>query len=363
MTKQTKEIPAGVMHEPSVMAWAQLTTTREHAKGKTELSLIEALDGTTHNPLPISKATTLLRRAYPYIFDCAAYVLTHYPERVKEGEFYKTFSIPAEAFYRYCLDDCLEQKDYLKKEIYELLLGEKSKAKYIRVSSERTVLSIPVIIALSHTNLKTGKDERIKNIDQNKKVDKIEIQILKELMAYDRGYLNVPRAFYAKTRRVYERMKKNIQPILDNKNDFWPLIKSVKSIATGPINTEEAARVASIILAQSNILFDLEQGGFHKVYLALEYILVNRKHNAKRQTYELLKLCDKCAPEYTQETNGQLYFKDKKTAFRFSLLIGGIVKMFDPASKKIIGIERVDAPGNGDFIKAIFSNFSKEGNR
>jgi len=78
------------MHEPSVMAWAQLTSTREHMKqikNEIEPVLIEALDGTTNNPLPITKATTLLRRAYPYIFNCAAYMLTHYKERIKEGEF------------------------------------------------------------------------------------------------------------------------------------------------------------------------------------------------------------------------------------------------------------------------------------
>jgi hypothetical protein len=132
-------------------------------------------------------------------------------------------------------------------------------------------------------------------------------------------------------------------------------------MATGPINTEEAARATSIILAQTNILFDMEQGGFHKVYLALEYILVKRNRNAKKQAYDLLKLCEKCAPEYTQEKDSQLYFKDKKSAFRFSLLIGGMVRMLDPMSRKIIGIERIDTPETGDFIDVTFFKQGKNG--
>jgi hypothetical protein len=187
------------MHQPKAMAWAQLTPANEIKKSEKNKAM---------EMLPVSKATTLLRRAYPYVFDCAAYVLSRAKEKIEENEFYKSFTIPAHVFYEYCFDDCLEQKDYLKKEIYEILLGEQSKAKYIKISKDRVVLAQPIIIALSHTNLKTGKDERIKNIGQDKKVDKIQVQILKELMTLENGYLNVPKAFYAKTRRVYERMKK-----------------------------------------------------------------------------------------------------------------------------------------------------------
>jgi len=344
MKKQ--EIPAGVMHEPSSMAWAQLTPTRDHIKlikNEAETVLIETPDGTTNNPLPITKATTLLRRAYPYIFNCAAYMLTHYKERIKEGEFYKSFLMPADVFYKYCLDDCTEQRDYLKKEIYEILAGENSKAKYIKVSKDRTVFARPVIIALSHTNIETGKDERIKNIGQDKKVDKVEIQILKELMTYEHGYLNVPKAFYAKTRRIYNIMRNNAQPYFDNKDDYWSLINHVKSTCIGgTMTTAQAARHASAIFEYSKILADIEQGDFHKIYLALEYILINRKRGAKKQTYDLLKLCEKCAPEYTQEVGGKLYYKDKKTACRFFLIMGGITKLFRPEDKDVIGIEKID---------------------
>jgi len=340
-----REIPAKVMHEPNPMAWAQLTPTREHmklAKNKTGPVLIEAPERAANSPLPITKATILLRRAYPYIFNCAAYMLTHYKERIKEGEFYKSFSMPADIFYRYCLDDCTEQTQYLKEEIH--YLHKENSSKHIRVSQDRIIYGYPVIVTFSYTNLKTSKDERIKNIDQDKKVDMVEIQILKELMTYEHGYLNVPRAFYAKIRRIYKKMRSNVQPLIDSKNkgDYREVINSIKNMADEPIGLEEAARAATVILAQCNVLFNIEQGDFHKIYLALEYILINRKRGAKKQTYNLLKLCEKCAPEYTREVGGKLYYKDKKTACRFILIMGGMVKMFKPEDKDAIGIEKID---------------------
>jgi len=242
------KIPESVMHEPRAMAWAQLTPTGEHKKreqdGIKPVLEVEP-DGTTHNPIPISKATTLLKRAYPYVFNCAAYALTHHAEKIEEDEFYKRFTMPVHKFYEYCLDGCSEQKEYLEKELYEILTGKTSRAKYIKVSESRTVLAQPIIITFSHTDLKTGKEERIRNIGQNKKVDRVQIQILKEIMTLERGYLNVPKAFYAKTRHTFERMRKNIQPIIDNKNDYWGFINAVKGIAAGPIDTPEAARSLS----------------------------------------------------------------------------------------------------------------------
>jgi len=354
------KIPENVMHEPKTMAWAQLTPTGEHKKREQGgIKPVMAIDpeGTTYNPMPVSKATTLLKRAYPYVFNCAAYALTHHSEKIEEDELYKRFTMPAHKFFEYCLDGCSEQKEYLEKELYEILTGNTSKAKYIKVSESRTVLAQPVIIAFTHTDLKTGKEERIRNIGQDKKVDKVHIQILKEILTLERGYLNVPKAFYAKIRHTFETMRKNIQPLVDNRNNYRGLIKTVKGIATGPMNTQEAARAASIILEQNNVLTRIEQGGFHKVYLAFEYILANRGgRKIKRQSYDLLKLCSKAAPEYTRETEGKLYFKDKKEAFRYGLLMGKMVEMFEPQIREIIGIERIRTSDTGDALEVMFNS-------
>jgi hypothetical protein len=134
-------------------------------------------------------------------------------------------------------------------------------------------------------------------------------------------------------------------------------------MATEPINTPEAARAAEVILAQSNILFDIEQGGFHKVYLALEYILTNRSRGIKKQAYNLLKLCSKCAPEYTQEADGKLYYKDKASALRFGLVLAGMVNMFDLKNRNIIGIERIDVSERGDALDVVFQGGVRTGQK
>jgi hypothetical protein len=362
MKRSTKKIPAGVMHEPRAMAWAQLTPTSEHKEreGVNPVTVIGP-EGTNANPLPVSKATTLLRRAYPYVFNCAAYTLTQCPGKIKETEIYKCFDMPAHVFYEYCLDDCTEQKDFLQKEIYEMLTDGKSTVKYIKVSEERTVLARPVIIAFSHTDLKTGKDKRIKNIKRNRKVDMVHIQILKELMTLEDGWLNVPKAFYAKTRRIYNTMIKNVQPIINNKGNYRGLVNAVKSMAIEPINTPEAARIGSTILAQINTLSKIEQGDFHKIYLALEYILVNRPRMAKSKPYKLLELCEKCAPEYVQEVDGKLYYKDKAAAFRFGLFLQKWLEMYQPGDRSIIGIERITLADSGDSIGVVFGGYGKSG--
>jgi hypothetical protein len=108
MSKITKKTPEGITHQPKAMAWAQLTTANEIKKLE-KTGAVEIPEGTTHNPMPVSKATASLRRAYPYIFDCAAYVLSRAPEMIREGDLddlYKYIKIPVGVFYEYCLDGC-----------------------------------------------------------------------------------------------------------------------------------------------------------------------------------------------------------------------------------------------------------------
>jgi len=170
----TKEIPRKIVHKPKPMAWAQLATTGDIKKlvENNALTVLpvnwpdDTKKGTT--PVPINIASTSLRRTYPYIFDCAAYVATHYPERIIEGEVYKSFSMPYEVFLNYCLDDCEDLKEELKKELYPLMKGRP--AKYIKVSNDRAVFAQPVIISFSYEELKTDKDKRIENIGHENKV-------------------------------------------------------------------------------------------------------------------------------------------------------------------------------------------------
>jgi hypothetical protein len=284
-----KKIPTGIMHKPKTMIWAELTPLKEHKEREEKGVEIEGIETTPtetrKEPLPISRATTDLRRAYPYIFDCAAYAKTHNPKRIITDNYYSRFEMPYSVFLDYCLDYCTEQTDYLKNEIYKLMNGQK--AKRIKVSKDKTVYGWPVIVTFSHTELKTGKEKRIENIGADAKVDMVQIQILKELLDTSHGYGNVPKAFYAKTRHYYSIMRENVHPVLESKDDYRKLINQIKKMSAGPIGTEEAAHAATTIVGQAQALEKLapEQGGFYPVYSALEYILANKKGKASFQIY------------------------------------------------------------------------------
>jgi len=354
-----KNIPPGVMHEPRPMAWAHLTTTGDIKKlideNALEILPVDWPDIPKKDPapIPVDAASTLLRRAYPYIFDCAAYMATHYPDRIKEDELYKSFIMPYDVFLDYCLDDCNELKEELKHELYPLFKGRP--AKYIKVSKNRAVFAHPVIISFFHADLKTGKEKRIKNIGHDSKVSMVQVQILKELLSYEQGYINLPKAPYAKIRRIYNKMRNNMQPFLDNKDSYRGTINHMKSIATEKISTEEAARLATVTHAQWNVIEKIEQGGFYKVYLAVKYILANRNAALSEQNYDFLELCSKCAPEYTYKRGGKLYYKDRKGAVRFSILIAGILHKLGPEDMDVIGIEEIRPHEEQNCITVIFN--------
>jgi len=358
-----KDIPSGVMHEPRTMAWAQLTTTGE-IKKMAEENALEVLplnwpENTKKEPVPVpvSVASLSLRRAYPYIFNCAAYVATHYPERIKDDGIYKYFEMPYDVFLNYCLDSCTEQTEDLKNELYPLFRGRP--AKYIKVSQDKAVFACPINIAFFYAELKTGKEKRIEKIGHDHRVNKVRVYIIKELLSFEKGYINLPKAPYAKIKHIYNKMRNYLQSFLDNKDNYRGMINHVKGISTGPISTNEAARVATITLAQGKILEEIEQGGFYKVYRAIEYIAVNRNGAINKQNYNFLEICGKCAPNYIYEKDGKLFYKDRLSAIRFCLLIAGVIDGLEPEDRDAIGIESIKPHKERDEITVTFTNHKR----
>jgi hypothetical protein len=353
-----KKIPEGIMHVPTPMAWAQTTPMSEHKDRENRGIEIDVVpDGSRKLPFPITRASTELRRAYPYIFNAAAYALTHNPEKIDTDLFYSRFTMPYEVFLDYALDDCTEQKQYLKEELYRLLSGQP--AKYIKVSETRTVLAQPVVIAFSRTDLRTGKEKRITNIGQDFRVDAIQVQILKELLTFDHGFLNQPKAFYAKTRRAYASMVNNFQFVLDYKedNDIWKLLTAIRGRASGHINRQDAIPLANVLISQVDSLSYMAQGDFYRVYLALEYIMAHRGKAAKSKEYNPLELCNKCAPDLTQEKNGTLYAKDWAAVFSFCGLVAAFVHFMPQQDKDILRIQHILPCDNN---KKLVVSFTKE---
>jgi hypothetical protein len=349
--KKSKPVPEGIMHKPSPMAWAQLTPMSEHKErlaNGIEAEIIEAPEAPTpkdtkREPLPLTRAKSDLRRVYPYIFDCAAYVLTHNPERIETDLFYSRFTMPYSVFLDYCLDTCTDQTDYLKAELYHVLIGQP--AKYIKVSPERTVFAPPIVIALSHTDPKTGRLKSIKNIGQDKMVDLIQVQIIKELLTFDIGYLNQPKAFYAKIRSAYTAMQRGAHRF-DGLEYREAITKAGELIynSTGTIaDTSLATALINNVQRHAPLLEKMEQGGFYQVYLALEYIVGKKGRYAKvKDDYSLLELCEKCAPELVENKEGTLYFRDRDTAEGLLIMLQVFVDIL--STERALGIKQIEQP-------------------
>lgn len=284
--KKPAPIPKGIMHKPSSMAWAQLTPLREHKElAKQSLEIIGGCGNGSNireKPIPISRATVELRRAYPYIFDCFAYAQTHCPRKIKKDVFFSSFVMPYHVFLDYCLDGCTEQAQYLKEEIYRLWGNEKDKKyhvsdiRYININGTE-FLGRPIDIALMRKDLTTRKEKRITNIGQDKKVEYVRVQILNGLLDTSHGHLNQPKAFYAKVRRIYVILKNECKNIFGNASNYKELIANAKQPMPFPMNTEQAKELIDIYRDQDLVLDELEQGGFHSVFLAFEYILARKK--------------------------------------------------------------------------------------
>jgi hypothetical protein len=326
------------MHKPATMTWAELTPMREHKERQTKD--VEVVNLTKKEPLSITRATTDLRRAYPYLFEFAAYVKTHYPKRIETVGVYHSITVPASVFWEIALDGQEEQKEYLRKEMYNLLEG-KSKAKYIKVSERKSVLASPIIIALVHTEPETRKQKRITNIGQDQFVDEIQILILKELLALEHGYVNLPKAFYAKVRNIYNISQKDAEELVKKING--KKYREASTIAKDHLSfkdidgeqypelptTAQTIYRISEYQEQYKLLENLEQGGFHALYLALEYILVNRKRNISRQTYSLLKICEKCKPDIIYVEKGISHFHSQKERNTFAEVLCFFLQMAD----------------------------------
>jgi hypothetical protein len=339
-------VPTGIMHKPATMAWAQLTQLKEHKElAEKNLQIIDNKKMKKES-IPISRATTELRRAYPYIFDCLAYAQTHNPRKITKDDFFSSFNMPYHVFLDYCLDGCTEQTQYLKKEIYRLW-GKKDDddkkpdafdIRYININGTE-FLGRPIDISLIRTDLTTKKDKRIANIGQDKKVEYVHIHVLNGLLDTSHGHLNQPKAFYAKIRRIYDTLKRECNIIFNNVSNYMELIVNSKQTMLSPITAEQAKELIEIYKDQDMALDELEQGGFHSVFLAFEYILARKKRGTKKQDYSLLDLCEKCKPELIQVHNGILYFKDKEKVSTFFTLLTMFVAFLQ--NEKAVGIKNI----------------------
>lgn len=254
--------------------------------------------------------------------------------------------MPYSVFLDYCLDNCTEQTQYLKEELYHLMKGQP--AKYIKTSETESVYGQPVVIIFGRKDPKTAKEKRIKNIGQDKLVEYVQIQVIKELLDDTHGYINLPKAFYAKTRQVYNELKIYFKSILNPELAYRERINAVKQRALDELQTtlcttKEARDLIKSMQAGNEALGKMDRDGFYMIHSAFEYILANHKKGLKTQTYDILSLCEKCNPNLIQLQNGKKYLHNRaETESYLTLLI-----IFAEHIGQLVGISKIGLKEGG----------------
>jgi hypothetical protein len=217
-------------------------------------------------------------------------------------------------------------------------------AKYIKTSEHTTVFGQPVIITFKHIDLKTNKQKRILNIGQDQAVDLVQIQILKELITFDNGWLNLPKAFYAKTRRAYNLLRGKHSADF-SKMTYHEAITQARKEVPFKITLPEARQYIEIVTNQNKLLDKWEQGGFYELYSAFEYIVAlkprSREGQIPRKDYSLLALCEKCAPAMLYNRDGNWYFRNKNEATAMFLAIQAMAEYLTKL-EPTIGIAKIN---------------------
>ena len=166
----------------------------------------------------------------------------------------------------------------------------------------------------------------------------VHIQIVKELLDLSTGYINVPKAFYAKTRNIFNETRNSILRMFDSTKSYREQINDAKRLMDVK-TTSEALRAIETVQEFKTYIDRLEQGGFHDIYLAFEYILARKRNGTKSQKYSTMDLCEKCNPTLIQHANEKLYFHNRKEVRRYLELIAHFA---NGMSDQHIGIDTID---------------------
>jgi hypothetical protein len=212
-------IPKDIEHEPKASAQAMITTTLIN-KERQEMG-VEYTEGIAYkDELPIkgkmidpydvriSRATSELAGAYPFLFNVISFVLTHeeYKKRAYENlqkGFFDSIVLPLDVFLNIALDNTKNVKPYLMSELKKL---EKEKpTKIVPFDETTSVYGQPIIFTIGNE-----RAEYLKNIDRSRYTNRTKVQILfmKCFFRNERGYIQEPKAVYAKLVEAQTRQRK-----------------------------------------------------------------------------------------------------------------------------------------------------------
>jgi hypothetical protein len=299
-------IPKDIEHEPRASAEAMITTTLIN-KERREMG-VEYTEGIAYkDELPnkgkmidpyavrISRATSELAGAYPFLFNVISFVLTHKEyqigyEKMKTG-FYDSITLPLGVFLDIALGKTEGVKDFLMSEMVKL---EKNRpVKVVPFDEKTSVYGQPIVVTIG-----TEKSGHVKNINREKRDNKTRIQILfmKCFFRNERGHIQEPKAVYAKLVEAQARHRKGLE-----KREQLLLAEGAPSIALMEPNPVEDpyAQTSSINRVR-------------------EYLFLH--DNGKNDTihYDVLGLLRHSQPQYVRQSGrskGLIWHKEEAMSF------------------------------------------------
>jgi hypothetical protein len=183
------------------------------------------------NKVKISRATTELSGAFPYVFNFIEYMCTHYPEFVdleNTQSYFYMITAPWDKFIEITLGQYTDQKKLLYDELYRLI--HENRPKIVPYDDNTSIFSQPVRIALrsvERAKLSESVLAKLDNINQEP-IGEIQIEFMKPLfrdtVAKKGRFINMPRTFYAKL--VDAARKHSMTPKLQNDDGNQSIIPS-----------------------------------------------------------------------------------------------------------------------------------------
>jgi len=310
----------------------------------------------------ISRITTELSGAYPYIFNFVNYICTHGKELVKLGDsesYYYMVTVPWEAFLNITLGDFTDQRQFLITELGQLMA--KQQLKVIPYDDDTSIYSHPVRIALrtkSKKDMIAAEINRYKNLNVDP-IGEIQIEFMKPLfkdVIDGTRYVNEPKAFHAllvKTaREVIGALNSPLFAQAMAEKYMTQQITQVIGDTHKNIHVNISPELAQAMI--DNNPTKKEADAQHIIAYARfwNYLTLHDNGRGDYITVSLPDMFSRIGAQYVQEKNGILYIRDRNAASRFLQVAVGIFSQLQTPETNFL-IENVERTEDENEIRVI----------
>jgi hypothetical protein len=341
--------PVDIEHTPRPAARALMTTTainkERQAAGIEYTEGVEYIDDTPKfgdmvepYSVKISRVTSELSGAFPFLFNTISYVLTN--EVVKKAfyteidkGYYDSIVLPLDVFMDITLDKTKGVRPFLMSELAKL---EKNKpSKIIPFDENVSVYGQPIILTIGRE--KAGHIEHINRDRLDTKLTKVQILFMKCFFRNTNGYIQEPKAVYAKL------IAANIERIRREELAIATRQETLADLATGAVKLSATAELK--LTDDTDHILYTETSAINRVREFL-YLYDNGKDREINYTDKINELFTYFQPQYIRETGKQKgQFRGKKEAMEaLNRALSTIQIMYENEThgRRIIGFDIKD---------------------